>query len=74
MQVKLDNIVMVSHGQSFISKCIRNIQDFFKNLCFSFYSQCFPYCWIKERLKAEIYEKIKEDATWAGILYRLVKL
>ncbi|KAM4774802.1 uncharacterized protein ACIQIH_010276 isoform 1-T1 [Cyanocitta cristata] len=33
--------------------------------------KCFPYCWITEGQKTEIYEKIKEDATWAGVLYRL---
>ncbi|KAM4774803.1 uncharacterized protein ACIQIH_010276 isoform 2-T2 [Cyanocitta cristata] len=34
--------------------------------------KCFPYCWITEGQKTEIYEKIKEDATWAGVLYRLI--
>lgn len=63
MQVKHDSTVILSHGQSIICKYIINIQDFVskKSVYIFFYSQCFPYSWIKEGLKTEIHEKINEE-------------
>lgn len=62
MHVKHASIVMINHGQSIIFKYIINIQDFGskKSMYIFFYSQSFPYSWIKG-LKTVIYEKIKEE-------------